>query len=256
MFIDTHAHLYQDKFKEDIGAIIKRCIEQKVDRIYLPNVDSATTQSMIDLEAKFPEFCFAMMGLHPCSVKENYKDELQHVEEMLGQRAFKGVGEIGIDLFWEQKFFEEQKDAYQVQIEFARTHQLPFVIHSRDALEHTISGVEQLQDGSLNGIFHCFNGTIDQMNRIVDQGFLIGLGGVITFKNAKLDEMIRRAPLESIVLETDAPYLAPVPHRGKRNESSYIPIVAQKIAKIKSMTRLESVYTSKGYRGFESPTLR
>ena len=236
MFIDTHAHLYLDKFNEDIDQIMINARSSGVSKIYLPNIDSSTTKALLELSNAYPNECIPMMGLHPCSVKENYKEELDHVREMLDSQSFVAVGEIGLDYYWDKSFIEIQKEAYIKQIEWAKELGKPIVIHSRDSLDDTIAIAEKMQDGNLTGIFLCFNGTTEQMLRIKEFGFYIGLGGVITFKNAKLDEMIASTPMEMIVLETDAPYLSPVPYRGKRNESSYIPFIAEKVAEIKNMT--------------------
>jgi TatD DNase family protein len=233
MFIDTHAHLYLDEFKKDIDEIITRAVEQDVRKIYLPNIDITSIEGVLELERKFPEHCFAMMGLHPCYVKEDYKEQLAAIELQFENHTFKAVGEIGIDLYWDKSFQSQQEEAFRLQIEWAKQKNLPIVIHSRDSLDLTLSIVEECQDGNLKGIFHCFNGTIEQSLRIKDLNFLVGLRGVITYKNAGLDEMIRQLDRQMIVLETDAPYLSPVPYRGKRNESSYIFTIAEKLAWIR-----------------------
>lgn len=245
MFIDSHAHLYLDKFKEDIEAYIQRSLDAKVERIYLPNIDSTSIQDIKDLEAKYPDHCFAMMGLHPCYVKENYREELDLVHQEFESRSYKAVGEIGIDLFWDKTFKEEQIIAFKEQIALAKAKNLPIAIHSRDSLDLTIKYVAEAQDGNLSGVFHCFNGDQSQMEKIKDLGFYVGLGGVITFKNSGLEEMIKATPLEMIVLETDAPYLSPEPFRGKTNECSYIQYIADKLAGIKDLplSEIEEVTT-------------
>jgi len=236
MYIDTHAHLYLEQFESDRNTIIERAISKNVKKIFLPNIDSSTTESMLNLVASFPDICFPMMGLHPCSVKENYQKELSHVKEELKRQKYYGIGETGIDLYWDKTFKNNQINSFLEQIELAYEYSLPIIIHSRDSLDLTIELISENQRGSLRGIFHCFNGNIEQCKKILDANFMMGLGGVITFKNAKLDDMIKYLPTENILLETDAPYLSPVPYRGKRNESSYIPLVAQKISEVKGIS--------------------
>lgn len=237
MLIDTHAHLYLKQFKEDISDVITRAKDSNVKKIFLPNIDRESVVDLHELCDKYPNTCFPLMGLHPCSVKENYKEELDIVQNLLNERKYWGVGETGIDLYWDKTFQKEQVEAFEFQIGLAKEHQLPVIIHSRDSLDLTIEIIEQLNDESLTGVFHCFNGTIDQAQRILDTGFFMGLGGVITFKNSRLDEMLKFIPINSIVLETDAPYLSPVPYRGKRNESSYLGFVLDKLAEIKILER-------------------
>jgi len=233
MYIDTHAHLYLDKFKEDIDEVINRALDLDIRKIYLPNIDSSTTEDMNQLSKKFPEVCFPMIGLHPCSVKENYKEELEHIDEELQGKIYYGIGETGIDLYWDKTFKAEQIKAFEYQIDLARSSNLPIIIHSRESLDLTIDIITQNQDGKLRGIFHCFNGTIEQTRKISDINFLMGLGGVITYKNAKLDGMLEYVSMDRVVLETDSPYLSPVPFRGKRNESSYLRKVAEKLSTVK-----------------------
>ena len=233
MFIDTHAHIYSEEFLDDIENIIETAALKKVTDIYMPNIDSTSIDEMLRIAAKHTN-CHPMMGLHPCYVKENYKEELQLVQKYLSLQKFVAVGEIGIDLYWEQTFVNEQKEAFDYQISLAKEHGLPIVIHSRDSLDLTIDAVTKQQDGNLKGIFHCFNGTADQANRIMSIGFMMGIGGVITYKNAGVDKIVANLPIESLVLETDAPYLSPVPYRGKRNEPSYIEVIAAKLAELKN----------------------
>ena len=235
MFIDTHAHLYLEQFTEDIDTVIENAVKMNVQKIFLPNIDSSTTKAMLDLHAEYPENCYPMIGLHPCSVKENYRDELAHIDEELSKRRYYGIGETGIDLYWDTQFKSEQIECFEYQIELAKKLSLPVIIHSRESLDLTIELISKHQDGSLKGIFHCFNGTIDQCKKVCETGFMMGLGGVISYKNAKLDDMVRFMPMENMVLETDSPYLTPVPHRGKRNESSYIPLIASKVSEIRSI---------------------
>lgn len=236
MLVDTHAHLYADQFAEDREEMLRRAFNNGVDRIYLPNIDSDSIESMFALEEKFPDQCFAMMGLHPCSVKENYKEELAIVKKWLDTRPFKAVGEIGIDLYWDKTFLEAQKEAFRMQIEWAKELELPIVIHARESLDIIIDMVRSLKDDRLRGIFHCFTGSIEQAQSVMNIGdFMMGLGGVLTFKNSGLDAVVKEIPMDYLVLETDAPYLSPTPYRGKRNESSYIRLVAEKLASIKEI---------------------
>lgn len=235
MYIDTHAHLYSKQFDEDIDVVINSAINAKVLKIYLPNIDLESIKTMHLLSEKHPDNCFPMMGLHPCSVKDDYKSVLDSMKVHLDQNTYYGIGETGVDLYWDVTFKKEQIEAFEIQIEWAKHYKLPIIIHSRESLDLTIEIIEKHKDDDLRGIFHCFNGTVKQCQRIVDTNFMMGLGGVVTFKKAKLDEMIAYMPLDKMLLETDAPYLAPVPYRGKRNESSYIPLVAQKIAEVRNL---------------------
>jgi len=239
MFIDTHTHLFSDKFDQDIDHVITRAIDQDVLKMFLPNIDSSTTEAMKALAAKYPDHCYPMIGLHPCSVKENFKSELDHIEKELADTKYYGIGETGIDLHWDTTFKAEQIEAFRYQIDLAKMHDLPIVIHSRDCLDLTIDIITELQDGNLKGIFHCFNGNIDQCQKIQDVGFMMGLGGVVTYKGAKLSEVVAYMSSEHLLLETDAPYLAPTPHRGKRNESAFIIHIAEKIAEYRACTLAE-----------------
>jgi TatD DNase family protein len=233
--IDTHTHIYLEDFKEDISQVIERAQEEGVQKFYLPNIDSSSIDDMLQLEKKFPGVCIGMMGLHPCSVKENYKEELQLVEQWLGKRTFAAVGEIGLDYYWDKTFIAQQKEAFQTQIEWALEYNIPIVIHSRDSLQDCINIVKQNQNGKLRGIFHCFGGSLNEAKQIMDLNFLMGIGGVVTYKKAGLAELLAHIPLSSLVLETDAPYLTPVPFRGKRNEPSYLKYVVEKIAEAKNV---------------------
>lgn len=234
MFIDTHAHIYSEEFKVDFETMLANAISAGVTDIYMPNIDSTSIESMLDIAAKHPE-CHPMVGLHPCYVKENFLDELRIVEKYLEQTEFVGIGEIGIDLYWDTTFSKEQVLVFKRQIAMAKEAGLPFVIHSRESLDLTIDIVTEMQDGSLKGIFHCFNGTDTQAQRIIDIGFYMGIGGVITYKNAGVDKVVSGISLEYLVLETDAPYLSPVPFRGKRNECAYIRTIAERLAEIKQV---------------------
>ncbi len=239
--IDTHSHLYSEEFKEDIDQVIVRAKETAVEKIYMPNIDSTSINDMLLLEAENPGLCIAMMGLHPCYVKENYKSELLIVEEWFGKRSFAAVGEIGLDYYWDQTFVKEQKEAFLFQIEIAVQHNTPIVIHSRNSTQDCIELVKQNQKGNLKGIFHCFGGSVEEAKQIIDLGFLLGIGGVVTYKKSGLAEVLKEISLDHLVLETDAPYLTPVPYRGKRNEPSYLKYVAEKIAEAKECTVEEVV---------------
>lgn len=236
MFIDTHTHLYSEEFNADRNEIIKNAITKGITKLYLPNVDSTSIDGMLQLEKEFPENCFAMMGLHPCSVKENYLEELAIIESWLDKRKFAAIGEIGIDLYWDKTFLNEQEIAFKKQIDWALTYNYSIVIHCRNAFDEIYSILNSYQTLP-KGIFHCFSGTIEQAEKILAlKHFKLGIGGVVTFKNSGLDKVLESISIEDVVLETDAPYLAPMPHRGKRNESSYIPLIAQKVADIKNIS--------------------
>ncbi len=234
-FIDTHCHLYVEEFIADVNEVIKKAMENGVEKFYLPSIDSSEMQNLLELEAAYKENCFAMAGLHPCSVKENYEEELDLVEFWLKRRRFAAIGEIGLDFYWDTTFSEEQYRAFSQQMQWGLDFDLPIVIHTRNAMEETINSVKPFAAKGLRGIFHCFSGNRAQAEEIISMGFLLGIGGVITFKNSGLAESIKDIPLEYMVLETDAPYLAPVPFRGRRNESSYIPLIAKKLADVKNI---------------------
>ncbi len=229
---DTHTHLYSEAFDEDRDEVILRAIDKGIDRFFIPAIDSSYTQRMFDLQKAYPEHMFLMMGLHPTHVKENFKEELAHVVAMLTQHKFYAVGEIGIDLYWDKTFLKEQQEAFQFQIQLAKKYKLPIVIHCRDAFDEIFDILEVEKDDLLRGIFHCFTGNIEQAKRAISFQMKLGIGGVATFKNGKIDTFLNEIDLQHIVLETDAPYLAPVPFRGKRNESAYLIIIAQKLAEI------------------------
>ncbi len=229
---DTHTHLYSEAFDEDRHAMIHRAIEQNVTRFFIPAIDSTYTKSMLQLEADFPDHIFLMMGLHPTHVKENYKDELEHVEEMLTKRKFYAVGEIGIDLYWDKSTLQIQREAFRHQIRLAKHHQLPIVIHCRDAFDEIFEVLETEKSDDLFGIFHCFTGNLEQAKRAISYNMKLGIGGVVTFKNGQIDQFINQIDLQHIVLETDSPYLAPKPYRGKRNESVYIIKVLEKLSEL------------------------
>lgn len=235
MLIDTHTHLYLKEFDNDREEMLQRALEAGVSEFYLPNIDSTSIESMLLLEETHPTMCHAMMGLHPCSVQENFEDELKVVETWLSNRLFPAIGEIGIDLFWDKTFVEQQIRAFRTQINWAKELRLPIVIHSRDSIDLIIDILKQEKDERLQGIFHCFTGTVEQATAVMSLGFSMGIGGVVTFKNSGLDVVVEKIPLEWLVLETDSPYLAPVPFRGKRNESAYVRIVAEKLAEVKAI---------------------
>jgi TatD DNase family protein len=232
---DTHAHIYAKEFDNDRGDMLHRCSENHVKKIYMPNVDHTSIDNMLELESRFDN-CIAMMGLHPCSVNKDFQRELYRVEEWLSKRKFAAVGEIGTDLYWDKTFWDQQKEAFTIQVNWAKKYGLPVVIHCRESLDETIDLVENLQDGKLTGIFHCFTGSIEQAKKIAKLNFFLGIGGVSTFKKGGMDTVLPDVAIETMVLETDSPYLAPVPHRGKRNEPGYIPIIAEKIAEIKKIS--------------------
>ena len=237
-FIDTHTHLFLKQFSGDIDSVIENAIASGVSKMFLPNISSATTNSMIELCRKYPENCFPMMGLHPCDVKkESVEKELLHVEQMLEKEKFIAVGEIGLDLYWDKTTLDIQKEAFENQIKLAKKHQLPIVIHVRESFNEAIEIVEKLNDENLSGVFHCFTGDVRDAKRITDLGnFYLGIGGVLTFKNAGVDKTIKEIDLKHVMLETDSPYLTPAPFRGKRNESKYILNIAEKLAEVKSVS--------------------
>ena len=240
MLIDTHTHLYSDEFKDDIEDVIARAKQNGVERFYLPAIDKAYTENMLNLEAKHSDSMFAMMGLHPCSVHpDTVADELAHVEEWLNKRSFKAIGEIGIDLYWEKEHLATQQDAFKKQIEWAKERNLPIVIHCRDAFNEVFEVLEEVKDEKLFGIFHCFSGTKEDAQRAIDFNLKLGIGGVVTFKNGKIDQFLGEFDIKNIVLETDSPYLAPVPFRGKRNESSYLTYVCEKLVDVYRLTPAE-----------------
>lgn len=234
-WIDSHAHIYSSEFESDRNEAINRSKEAGVNRILMPAIDSSTHENMLRLEDEFPGTCISMMGLHPCSVRKDYEEELRITEEYLGKRKFVAVGEIGLDFYWDVSFKDQQYAAFHRQVEWALYYNIPISIHSRNATDECIEVVRQYQQGRLKGVFHCFSGSLKQAEKLISLGFYLGIGGVLTFKNAGLDKILREVDLAHIILETDAPYLAPVPFRGKRNECSYIPYIAQKLADIKEM---------------------
>jgi TatD DNase family protein len=236
---DTHTHLYSEAFENDRAEMIARAMALGISLFFVPAIDSTYTSSMYELEKTYPDNVFLMMGLHPTHVKENYKEELTHVEEQLAVRKFFAVGEIGIDLYWDKTFLKQQQEAFVKQIQLAKKYKLPIVIHCREAFNEIFEILEQEKDEDLFGIFHCFTGTLEQANQAISYGMKLGIGGVATFKNGKIDQFLNQIDLKHIVLETDSPYLAPVPYRGKRNESSYIMKVLEKLALIYNSSEAE-----------------
>jgi TatD DNase family protein len=233
---DTHAHIYSKDFDEDRTEMLRQCDDSDIKRIYMPNIDHTSIDDMLELEHRHPRQCFAMMGLHPCSVKKDFENELYRVEEWLSKRKFAAVGEMGTDLHWDKTFWGQQQEAFKIQVGWAKKYRLPIVIHCRESIDETIELLEPLLDGQLTGIFHCFSGNLEQANKVIAMGFYLGIGGVVTFKNGGLDKILPEIDLKNIVLETDSPYLAPTPHRGKRNSPLYIPLIAGKIADVKKIT--------------------
>ena len=235
--IDTHTHLYVEAFDEDREQVIRSAFEAGVEHFVIPAIDSSYTERMYALEKSFPDNMHLMAGLHPCHVKENVAAELDKVKKQLQERNFCAVGEIGIDLYWDKTFLKQQQEAFAVQIEWAKAYQLPIVIHCRAAFDEIFEILEAHQAQDLFGVFHCFTGTLEQAKRAIDLNFKLGIGGVVTFKNGKIDQFLNKLPLTSIVLETDAPYLSPKPFRGKRNETAYLPLILDKIAECYSQSR-------------------
>ncbi len=237
IFADTHTHLYLNAFDEDRDASVTRAIDAGVTTMVLPNIDSSSIAPMLALCDRFPENCFPMMGLHPTSVKENYREELRKVEDALDKREYIAIGEIGIDLYWDKSFFNEQKEAFTTQLEIALDLDLPVAIHTRESMDETLEILGRKEYRDVRGVLHCFSGTAEQAQKAVDMDFYLGIGGVLTFKNSNLGKAIKKIPLEHLILETDAPFLAPVPYRGKRNESAYIPIIATHLADVYATNR-------------------
>lgn len=239
IFCDTHTHLYLKEFEEDREEVIQRAKNVGVEYFFLPNIDSGSIDTMNNLRIAYPENCFAMMGLHPTSVKGNFEEELAIVEQELHGGTYIAVGEVGIDLYWDKTYRTQQYEAFHRQILWALEMNLPLIIHSRESFNEIMEVLGHFKGNPLKGIFHCFSGTAEQAKQITDMGFYLGIGGVLTFKNSKLSDSLKDIPVENILLETDAPFLAPVPHRGKRNESAFIPLIAQKLAEIKGMNTAE-----------------
>ena len=239
MLTDTHTHLYSEAFDEDRVEVMQRAFDAGIERFFIPAIDSTYTEAMFALESAYPERTYLMMGLHPTSVKENYEDELAQVAAHLEARSFYAIGEIGIDLYWDTSTLEQQKIAFKQQIQWAKKYKLPIVIHCRDAFDEIFEVLETERSDALFGIFHCFTGTLEQAKRAIGFNMKLGIGGVVTFKNGKIDQYLNTIDLKHIVLETDAPYLTPTPFRGKRNESSYLALVCSKVASIYGISEAE-----------------
>ena len=233
-FIDTHTHLFASEFDNDIDIVIKNALDNGISKMLLPNIDSTTTKKMLQLCDNYPNNCYPMIGLHPCSVKkDNLEKEISHVEQMLSQNKFIAVGEIGLDLYWDKSTLDLQKIAFESQIELAKKYKLPIAIHVRDSFDEAIEIVERLNDDNLSGVFHCFTGNLEEAQRIINlNNFYLGIGGVVTFKNGGINKIINQVSLDRIILETDSPYLSPTPFRGTRNESKYLLNIAHKMAEL------------------------
>ena len=239
MIIDTHCHLYLEDFKADITEVMQRAADEGVRRFYLPAIDSSTAESMLNLEKEYPGRCFAMMGLHPCSVNDNLEEELEFVNAWIRKRPFAAIGEIGLDFYHDITYKEQQYTAFRKQIAWALEYGLPIVIHTRNAMEETIDVINEYKGRGLRGIFHCFSGDEEAARKIIAAGFYLGTGGVLTYKNAGLAPVLEKIPLEHLVLETDAPYLSPVPHRGKRNEPAWLAHIISRLALLKGVSKEE-----------------
>ncbi|HSZ24144.1 MAG TPA: TatD family hydrolase [Cytophagaceae bacterium] len=253
MYIDTHAHIYDEEFKENRASMIEKAYETGIHKIYMPNVDHTSIDGMMELETKYQNQCIAMMGLHPCYVKRDFEKELYLIEDWLAKRHFSAIGEIGMDFYWDISFKEQQEEALKIQLAWAEKYSLPVILHCRNSFRETMDIIKSVKTDQLHGIFHCFSGTKQEAEEVASIGFKIGIGGVITFKNSGLDKIIPEINLEHIVLETDSPYLAPVPFRGKRNEPAYIPIIAKKIAELKniSVEEVAEITTANAMRLFK-----
>ena len=247
MLIDTHTHLYLEQFDKDRNQIIKTCNDSNIKKLLLPNIDHSTINSLLDLCSEFPDVCYPMLGLHPCSVNDNFIQELEKLKILFNTNKFIAIGETGIDLYWDKSTLDKQIEAFKIQINWAKEKNLALVIHARNAFDEIFAVLDKEYDDNLRGVFHCFSGNLDQSKRILDYGnFIFGVGGVLTFKNSGLDKVIQNISIENIILETDSPYLAPAPHRGKRNDSTYLTLIADKLADIYNISTSEvSQITSK-----------
>jgi TatD DNase family protein len=234
--IDTHCHLYSEEFKTDIDIVMQSAESEGVERFYLPSVDSGSIEAMLALSKKFPNKCIPMMGLHPCYVKADYLHELEIVKKYLAKEKFAAIGEIGLDFYWDKTFTQQQYEAFRTQIELSLQYNLPVVLHSRDAMQETIDVIKEYIPKGIKGIFHCFGGSYENAVEIINAGFYLGIGGILTYKKSGLSEVLEKIDLEHLVLETDAPYLSPVPFRGKRNESSYLKYIVAKLAEVKKVS--------------------
>jgi TatD DNase family protein len=250
--IDTHCHLYTKEFNEDIDVIMQNAKSVGVTKCFLPAIDKDSINSMITLANNYPENCFLMAGLHPCSVRENYLEEIEQVKKMMQEQKIYGIGETGLDFYWDKTFIKQQYEALEIQIELALEHNLPLILHTRDALHETIEVIKKYKHTALRGIFHCFGGSLEQAKDIIKTGFYMGIGGIVTYKNAGVAEVLKQVNMQHLVLETDAPYLTPVPFRGKRNESSYLKYIVEKIAAVKNLSveEVENITTANAEKIF------
>jgi TatD DNase family protein len=234
--LDTHSHIYLEDFDNDRVEMLQRAEKEGIEKVFMPAIDSATHEKMLKVATQFEDRCLSMMGLHPCSVKENHIDELKIAEKHLQKNRFYGIGETGLDYYWDLTFKKEQAASFKQQIEWGLHFDLPIIIHSRNSLDDCIKMISDNQKGNLKGVFHCFSGTHEQANQIIDLGFYLGIGGVLTYKNSGLDKVMNALPLDNVILETDAPYLTPVPFRGKRNECSYLKFIVEKLSDVKQVS--------------------
>jgi TatD DNase family protein len=253
-WVDTHAHIYADEFDPDRSEMMQRAADKMIGKIFMPNIDHSSIDGMLDLEQKYPSTCCPMMGLHPCYVKKDFEKELYQVETWLNKRTFSAIGEMGTDLYWDKTFWDQQVEAFTIQVGFAKKHDLPIVVHCRESIDQTIALVEKLQDGKLKGVFHCFTGSGEQAEKLIKLGFHLGIGGVATFKKSGMENVILNIPMDRIVVETDSPYLAPTPHRGKRNEPAFIPLIADRIAELKkcNLAEVQAATTQNALRLFNA----
>jgi TatD DNase family protein len=253
MLIDTHSHIYLEDFTQDRDEALQRAYDSGVKKIILPNIDSGTIRHMLELSDAYPHFCYPLLGLHPTSVDEQYEEELHVVKYWLEKRKFFGIGEIGIDLYWDKKFKNEQISAFRHQLKLAKSKNLPVVIHVRNSFAETYKVVQEEQDGTLKGVFHCFTGNEKEAKKVIELGMFLGIGGVLTFKNSNLSNVLKTVDIKNLLLETDSPYLSPEPKRGKRNESAYITYVAQKVAEIYNLplTKVAEITTNNARNLFE-----
>lgn len=244
-YIDSHVHIYSEKYNEDRSEVIQSAMEKGLTKLYMPNIDVASIDAMLEVELRYPDSCIPMMGLHPCDVTKDFERDLYIMEDWIAKRDFAAIGETGIDLYWDKTFFEQQKEALRIQIQWAKAKSWPIVLHCRESMDEVLEIIQEEQDGNLKGIFHCFSGSLEQAQKVVSLGFLLGIGGVATFKNGGLQPILPAVGVEHLVLETDGPYLAPTPHRGKRNSPEYIPLIAQVVADIlqKPLEEVASVTT-------------
>ncbi len=255
-FTDTHAHIYSNKYDSDRDSVIRNSQELGVEKIYMPNIDVESIDAMLEAELRYPGICIPMMGLHPCDVNKDFEKQLYVMEEWIHKREFAGLGETGLDLYWDKTFFEQQKEALRIQVQWAKEKKWPLILHCRESMDETIAIIQEEKSDDLRGIFHCFSGSQKQAKEIMDLGFLLGIGGVSTYKNGGLDKVIPEIGIDHLVLETDGPYLAPVPHRGKRNSPEYIPLIAQRVADLadvplEEVSRITQMNSQKIFHHFE-----